>query len=108
MHIPSPASTLLWMGRPLPIRADAIDGALWQSNGPVYDAEAFMLAFATALSVFAMCYLLVRIARRDFVMPADSKILFELDWIPNYKELVRAFTHLYGVPPKPCMAQIPG
>ncbi|MGA2311623.1 MAG: hypothetical protein ABSF87_04535 [Xanthobacteraceae bacterium] len=82
-------------------RPDASDGALWESNGPVYNNEALMLTFFTTLSVFAMCYLLVRIARRDFVMPADSDILFELDWMPNYTGLVRAFADLYGAPPRP-------
>jgi hypothetical protein len=30
-----------------------------------------------------MCYLLVRLARRDFVIPKDGDTLFELDWMPN-------------------------
>jgi TIR domain len=44
------------------------------------------LTFFTTLSVFAMCYLLVRLARRGFVLPAGSDILFELEWMPNYVE----------------------
>lgn len=81
-------------------RPDASDGALWQSNGPVYNNEAITLAFVTTLSVYALSYLLVRLARRDFVMPEDSGILFELDWIPDYQALVRAFSELYGKEPK--------
>ncbi len=77
-------------------RPDASDGALWQSNGPVYNNEAIRLTFITALSVYAMCYLLVRLARCTFVMPEDSDILFELDWMPDYTPLARAFGELYG------------
>jgi hypothetical protein len=82
-------------------RPDASDSALWQSNGPVYNADAITLTIYTALSVYAMCYLLVRLARSDFAMPADSDILFELDWMPDHLTLVRAFTDLYGKVPRP-------
>ena len=82
-------------------RPDASNFALWNSNGPVYNNKAIRLTFFTTLSVFAMCYLLVRLARRDFVMPEDSDILFELEWVPNYAKLVRGFTELYGHAPRP-------
>jgi hypothetical protein len=84
-------------------RPDANYGALWESNGPVYNNEAIRLTFFTTLSVFAICYLLVRLARPGFIMPEDSDILFELDWMPHYAELVRAFTELYGKAPRPPM-----
>jgi hypothetical protein len=38
---------------------------------------------------------------RDFVMSKDSDILFELDWMPDHAELVRAFTELFGRAPRP-------
>jgi hypothetical protein len=81
-------------------RPDANYGVLRQSNGPVYNNEAIHLTFFTTLSVFAICYLLVRLARPGLVMPEDSDILFELDWMPNYSELVRAFTEVYGKAPR--------
>ena len=81
-------------------RPDASDGALWQSNGPVYNNEAIRLTFFATLSVFATCYLLVRMARPAFVMPGDSEILFELDWMPDYRALVRAYSDLYGKAPE--------
>lgn len=77
-------------------RPDSSDGALWQSNGPVYAHEAVMLTFFTTLSVYAICYLLIRIARRSFALPSDSRILFEEDWMPNREDLARAFEQLYG------------
>jgi len=82
-------------------RPDASDGALWQSNGPVYNNAAIALTFQTTLSVYALGYLLLRLARPDFVMPEDSDILFELDWMPDYSLLVRGFTDLYGKKPRP-------
>lgn len=80
-------------------RPNASDGALWKSNGPVYDSEAARLTLFTMLLVYAICYLLIRLARSDFAMPEDSKILFELDWMPDYQLLKRAYTDLYGEPP---------
>ena len=81
-------------------RPDSSDGALWQSNGPIFKHEAIMLTFFTTLSVYAICYLLVRIARPQFALPPDSRILFEEDWMPNRAELVRAFEQLYREPAK--------
>jgi len=88
-------------------RPDASDGALWQSNGPVYNNEAIRLTFFNTLTVYAICYLLVRLARGNFVMPEDSDILFELDWMPDYALLVRAFTDLYGKKPRPPLTDEP-
>jgi hypothetical protein len=76
-------------------RQDSSDGTLWQSNGPVYVNEAVMLTFFTTLSVYAICYLLVRIARPSFALPPDSRILFEEEWVPNRKGIAKAFEQLY-------------
>jgi hypothetical protein len=77
-------------------RQDSSDGALWQSNGPVYVHDAVMLTFFTTLSVHAICYLLVRIARPNFALPPDSRILFEEEWIPNRAGVAKAFEQLYN------------
>jgi hypothetical protein len=79
-------------------RPDSSDGALWRSNGPVYVHEAVMLTFFTTLSVYAICYLLVRIARPNFALPPDSQILFEEDWVPNREGIAKAFEQLYKEP----------
>ena len=76
-------------------RPDSSDGALWESNGPVFNQKAVMLTFFTALSTYAICYLLVRIARPGFKLPTDSRILFEEDWMLNRTGLIRAFEELY-------------
>jgi hypothetical protein len=82
-------------------RPDSSDGALWESNGPVYNNEAIKLTFFTTLSVYALCYLLVRVARSGFTIPQHSEILFELDWLPGFAMLVTAYTELFGRRPKP-------
>jgi len=84
-------------------RPDASDGALWQSNGPVYNNEAIRLVVHTALDVYAYCHLLVRIARPNEPLPKDSEILYELDWMTNHHELVKGYTELFGRPPNPPM-----
>jgi hypothetical protein len=75
-------------------RPDASDGVLWQSNGPVYNNEAIQLAFDTSLRVYAICYLLVKIGRPTFKLPTDSRILFELEWLKDHAQLVKAFREL--------------
>ena len=82
-------------------RPDAGYDVLWQSNGPVYNNEAIRVTFFSSLEVHALCYLLVRLARPRFKMPKGSEILFELDWMPNHAPLVRAYSDLFGKPPKP-------
>jgi len=76
-------------------RPNSSDGELWASNGPVYAREAVMLTFFTTLSVYAICYLLIRIARPSFSLPPHSRILFEEDWVPNREGVARAFEQLY-------------
>jgi hypothetical protein len=77
-------------------RPNSSDGALWESNGPVYAPEAVMLTFFTTVSVYAICYLLIRIARPAFTLPKHSRILFEEDWMPNREGVANAFEQLYG------------
>jgi hypothetical protein len=77
-------------------RPDSSDGDLWESNGPVYAPKATMLVFFTTAAVYAICYLLIRIARPSFTLPAGSGILFEADWVPNREGIAKAFQQLYG------------
>jgi hypothetical protein len=90
-----PAKTFQQLGNFTHSRPNSSDGALWESNGPVYNHHAAMLTLFTTLSVYAICYLLVRIARSDFALPPDSRFLFEEDWVPNREGIARAFEQLY-------------
>lgn len=79
-------------------RPNSSDGTLWESNGPVYTHEAVMLTFFAILSAYAICYLLIRIARPNFALPPNSRILFEEDWMANREGIAKAFEQLYGEP----------
>lgn len=76
-------------------RPDSTDAALWKSNGPVYDRDAVLGSFRLLLDVYAISYLLVKIGRPSFVLPEDSSILFELDWITHRADVLKAFDQLY-------------
>jgi len=77
-------------------RPDSSDGALWKSNGPVYNNAAIQMVFYMSLRIYAICYLLIKFARPAFTLPVDSRILFELEWLPNHGETLRAFEELYA------------
>jgi hypothetical protein len=76
-------------------RPDASDGALWQSNGPVYNGEAVLKTFKFSLDVYSISHLLVKVGRPDFVLLEDSQILFELDWMTHHCAIVKAHRQLY-------------
>jgi hypothetical protein len=76
-------------------RPDGSDGTLWESNGPVYNNRAIDITLKANLSTYAICYLLTKVARPQFNLPRASRILFELDWLPNYGVLHKAFEQLY-------------
>jgi hypothetical protein len=76
-------------------RPDSSDGMLWRSNGPVYVHDAMKLTFEMTISVYAICYLLVRIARPRFVLPGSGRVLFKEEWITNGGSLAKAFEQLY-------------
>jgi hypothetical protein len=73
----------------------ASDGALWKSNGPVYNSRAVQITFEKALCIYAACYVLVKVGRPAFELPPDSRILFELDWLPGRDEVTRAHDQLF-------------
>ena len=61
----------------------------------MYVHEAVTLTYLTAVSVYAICYLLVRIARPNFALSPDSRFLFEDEWVPNREGIAKAFEQLY-------------
>ncbi len=75
-------------------RPNASDGAIWQSNGPVYCNEGVELAHSLALRTYSLNYLLVGIARPRFVLPASSHSLFGLYRGPDQAEILKAYKEL--------------
>ena len=58
-------------------RADASDGEMWRSNGPIYVNEAFNLVYTSQASTYATCYVLTGLGRPKFVLPKGSEFLFK-------------------------------
>ena len=71
-----------------------VDEETWSGITHLPDDVA-KLTFFTTIFIYAICYLLVRIARPDFILPPDSRILFEKGWVPNRDGIARAFEQLY-------------
>lgn len=46
---------------------------MWESNGPVFSPKAFTKFVATAQETAALCFMMVKIARPDFVLPAKAE-----------------------------------
>lgn len=72
------------------------DVDMWRSNGPIYVADVFQHTVELYRQTFALCYLIIKLARVDFALPEDTLMLFEQtkeDWtqIANC-----AFERLFG------------
>jgi hypothetical protein len=57
-------------------RPDASDGEMWKSNGPIYVTEVFDKVFMLQLTTYAACFILAKIGRPTFSLPASSAFLF--------------------------------
>ena len=75
---------------------DASDGSLWESNGPVYNGRAIRMTFEMTLCVYAISYLLAKIGRPSLVVPKESLIVFELDWLPGHQKVAKAFDQMWA------------
>jgi hypothetical protein len=58
-------------------RPDSSDGAMWESNGPIYVGTVFNDVFRLQASTYAACYLLVSISRPQFSLPSTSEFVVE-------------------------------
>ncbi|KTD25765.1 hypothetical protein [Legionella maceachernii] len=72
-------------------RPNASDAALWSSNGPIYDKDAFAKTYEFFLLVYSVAYLLVKVARPNFSKPKRCKILFK-----SQSDRLRAFNLLFN------------
>ena len=74
-----------------------MDGDIWEGNGPVYSTTGVRLTFKACLQVYAICYLLIRIARPGFKLPDHSQVLFTIDWLEHHAQLSQALREDYKV-----------
>ncbi len=50
---------------------------MWESNGTIYEPNAFELTVELLLQIYALCYILVKVGRPSFVLPEPCKGLFK-------------------------------
>ncbi len=79
-------------------RADASDGEMWRSNGPIYVNEAFNLVYTLQASTYAACYVLTRLGRPRFVLPKKSGFLFNTPGLLCSDEIAAAYQSLCSIP----------
>jgi hypothetical protein len=72
-------------------RPDATDGDIWEGNGPVYSKAGVRITLQACLQAYAICYLLIGIARPNFRLPSHSRVLFKIDWLEAHAQLSKAF-----------------
>jgi hypothetical protein len=58
-------------------QADATNGAIWESNGPIYVADAFAAFGEAYKDTLGMCYLLLTIGWQGFRIPDEAWSLFD-------------------------------
>ena len=76
-------------------RPDATDGAIWESNGPVYAAAAFIRVYGRQLATYAACFHMVKVGRPAFALPKSSEFIFlPPTATPNGERMYR---QLFGV-----------
>ena len=70
-------------------------GDMWASNGPIYVGEAFKLTAEMCLEVSALCFIMIKLARPNFVLPKDAQQVFESPKIQQIKIAHVAYDYLF-------------
>jgi len=70
---------------------------MWDSNGPVFSSGAFTSVAANFYETSALCFLLVKISRPKFVLPAKAHEIWESTTIHPSQVAVLAYTSLFKV-----------
>jgi hypothetical protein len=58
-------------------QGDTTNSALWESNGPVYSASGMRSSYHFYLETYVVALLLARLARDNFEMPKEARIIFD-------------------------------
>jgi hypothetical protein len=70
-------------------------GDMWASNGPIYVGEAFISTAEMYLQVSALCFIMAKLARPNFVLPKDARQVFESPKIQQIKIAHVAYEYLF-------------
>jgi hypothetical protein len=68
---------------------------MWQSNGPIFSPQAFKVATARFLETSALCFLMVKLGRPKFILPAKAMEIWTSTTIRPSKIAVLAYKNLY-------------
>jgi hypothetical protein len=79
-------------------RPSATNVGLWASNGPVYVPAAFDLAATLCSETLALCYILIKLARPQLVLPDAMQSEFET-FQGERPVAYHAWTQLFSAPP---------
>lgn len=73
------------------------NGQLWESNGPIYSAKGMEAAYCHYLETYAMLILLIKLAKKEFHISDEVRLLFDQKNIEQYvpKEFIALCT-FYG------------
>lgn len=56
--------------------------SLWESNGPIYVGRAVAIVTGLFIETFVASYIIVKLCRQDFELPAEAREVFEADVLP--------------------------
>lgn len=74
------------------------DIGLWQgSNGPIYESRAVAIVMGLFIETFVASYIIVKLCRPDFKLPAEAREVFEADIIllPDWARVSEAARQAY-------------
>lgn len=77
---------------------------LWQSNGPIYVGQTVARVTGLFIETFVASYVIVKLCRLDFVLPAKVRDLLEADalhlpaWAQVSEAAIQAYQFVFGSP----------
>ena len=76
------------------------NAGMWQSNGPIYRASSFKRTYLLYYDVTALSYLLIKLAKPDFILPDEIKTHFRSSIRNSTEVLYESYKFLFGRPSK--------
>jgi hypothetical protein len=70
---------------------------LWQSNGPIYVGRAVAIVTGLFIETFVASYIIVKLCRSDFELPAEAREVLEADvlYLPDWAQVSEAAREAY-------------
>jgi hypothetical protein len=68
---------------------------MWESNGPIYRREAFDLTMDLLFQTYALCLLLVKVSKPNFVLPKPARRIYKAGKAPWTKVAHISYRYLF-------------